>query len=93
MTTLTIARDVTAAAKERPAEVVKPAKVRVQLDFAPRSMDRLNALKERTEASSYAEVVKNALKLYEGLIDEVEGGKQFFVRDAEGVLVPYKLFL
>jgi hypothetical protein len=56
-------------------------------------MERLNALKEKTEASSYAEVVKNALKLYEGLIEEVEAGKQFLVRDEKGVVAPYKLFL
>jgi len=38
-------------------------KYRVQLDFAPGAMERLNKLKAKTEASSYAEVVKNALRL------------------------------
>jgi hypothetical protein len=40
-------------------------KNRVQLEFAPRSMERLNALKTKTEAASCAEVVHNALRLYE----------------------------
>jgi hypothetical protein len=68
-------------------------KDRVQLDFAPRSMARLNALKAKTEASSYAEVVKNALRIYEALIEEAEGGKQFLVRDQDGVVSPFRLFL
>ena len=92
MTTPAIGSRATAA-REKTAQPAKTAKVRVQLDFAPRSMERLNALKKKTEASSYAEVVKNALKLYEGLIEEVEAGKQFLVRDEKGVVAPYKLFL
>ncbi len=70
-----------------------PKKNRIQLDFAPRSLERLNLLKAKTEASSYAEVVKNALRLYEALIEETENGKQFLVRDQEGVISRIRLFL
>jgi hypothetical protein len=66
---------------------------RVQLDFAPRAMERLNALKAKTEASSYAEVVKNALRLYEALIEETESGKQFLTRDQDGVVSSFRMFL
>ncbi len=68
-------------------------KNRVQLDFQPRSMERLNALKAKTEAASYAEVVKNALRLYEALIEETEAGKQFLVKDETGAVAPFRLFL
>ena len=68
-------------------------KYRVQLDFAPRSMERLSTLKRKTEAASYAEVVKNALRLYEALIEETENGKQFLVRDKAGSVAPFRLFL
>lgn len=71
----------------------KLAKNRVQFDLAPRSMDRLNTLKHKTEAASYAEVVKNALRLYEALIEEAEAGKQFYVKDEAGTLSPYRMFL
>jgi hypothetical protein len=71
----------------------KVKKDRVQLDFAPRAMERLNALKAKTEASSYAEVVKNALRLYEALIEETESGKQFLVRDQDGVVSSFRMFL
>jgi len=56
-------------------------------------MERLNALKRKTEAASYAEVVKNALRLYEALIEDTDAGKQFLVRDADGSVSPYRLFL
>ena len=69
------------------------AKNRVQFDLPPRSMERLNTLKRKTEATSYAEVVKNALRLYEALIEETEGGKQLLVRDAAGTISPCRLFL
>ena len=82
------------AARDRPRERERTVKKnRVQLDFAPRSMERLNTLKAKTEAASYAEVVKNALRLYEALIEETEDGKQFMVRDKNGVVAPFRLFL
>lgn len=95
MTALTIASGTAnSEAQDRPQERGRALKkYRVQLDFAPRSMERLNALKLKTEAASYAEVVKNALRLYEALIEETESGKQFLVRDKDGVVAPFRLFL
>jgi len=92
MTELTYA-SVAEKAEAKGEAFPKAKKDRVQLDFAPRAMERLNALKAKTEASSYAEVVKNALRLYEGLIEEVESGKQFLVRDKDGVVSPFRMFL
>jgi hypothetical protein len=80
-------------AKAPAEERGKLVKNRVQFDLPPRSMERLNTLKRKTEATSYAEVVKNALRLYEALIEETESGKQFLVRDAAGAISPYRLFL
>ena len=42
---------------------------RVQMELPEKSMQRLSILKDKTEASSYAEVLKNALRLYESIID------------------------
>ena len=94
MNTLTLASGATSdEVKDQAQEKVKVQKNRVQLDFPPRAMERLNALKVKTEASSYAEVVKNALRLYEALIEEDEAGKQFLTRDKDGVVAPIRLFL
>ncbi len=68
-------------------------KTRVQFDLTPRAMALLTELKEKTDASSYAEVVKNALKLYDGLISEVEKGSEFLIRDKNGQVAPFKFFL
>jgi len=68
-------------------------KNRVQFDLPPKSMERLNALKFKTEASSYAEVLKNALRLYEALIQETESGNEFLIRGPNGSLTPYRMFL
>jgi hypothetical protein len=93
MTTDTMTPAARAEAVDQPETRAKVAKNRVQFDLPPRSMERLNALKVKTEASSYAEVVKNALRLYEALIEEAESGKQFLVRDENGTVSPYRLFL
>lgn len=45
-------------------------KRRIQLDFGEQSLQRLDRLKEITEATSYAEVIRNALRLYDGVIEE-----------------------
>lgn len=74
-------------------QVKNAAKTRVQFDFTPRALARLNVLKEKTEAASYAEVVKNALKLYDGLIEEVERGSEFMIKDKDGKIVPFRMFL
>ena len=59
-------------------------KVRVQMNLPPASMARLDALVERTESSSYSEVMRNALKLYEAAVEEIDGGGGIYVlRDGE----------
>ncbi len=93
MATLTYEAEARHEAKDETKKADRVTKNRVQLDFAPRSMERLNTLKMKTEAASYAEVVKNALRLYEGLIEEVESGKTFLIRDENGAISPFKMFL
>jgi hypothetical protein len=43
---------------------------RVQLEFTESWMNRLRDLKARTEAPSYAEVVRQALKEYEIILNK-----------------------
>lgn len=65
---------------------------RIQMDLPERSLARLQALKELTEAASYAEVMKNALRLYDALIKEAEQGNTFQVRTSSGEIKEYVLF-
>lgn len=71
----------------------RQAKTRVQLDLSPRAMALLAELKEKTDAASYAEVLKNAMKLYDGLISEVERGSEFLIRDKDGKVSAFRMFL
>ena len=44
-------------------------------------MERLRALKERTEAGSYADVVRSAFLLYEKLLNLSDEGKRIVAQD------------
>jgi hypothetical protein len=45
---------------------------------------RLEMLRERTEASSDSDVVRDALRYYEELVEDDAGGKKLLFRDASG---------
>jgi Arc/MetJ-type ribon-helix-helix transcriptional regulator len=66
---------------------------RVQLELPPQAMERLQRLKEKTEAASYAEVIRNALRLLEALVDEHEKGAEFTLRKPDGETIAYKIFV
>ena len=62
---------------------------RVQMDLPPRSFERLKRLQELTEAASYAEVMRNALRLYEALILEADAGNEILIkRDKQITALP-----
>jgi hypothetical protein len=56
-------------------------------------MALLTGLKEKTEAASYAEVFRNAMKLYDGIISELERGAEFLIRDKDGKVCEFRMFL
>jgi Arc/MetJ-type ribon-helix-helix transcriptional regulator len=76
-----------------PAAAGERSTTRVQLEMPPQAMDRLQRLKERTEAASYAEVIRNALRLFEALVEEHAKGAEFALRRADGETVAYKIFV
>lgn len=66
---------------------------RVQMELPETSLDRLKTLKDVTEASSYAEVTKNAYKLYEKIIELVESGNTVLIRDESGNIKEVEFFI
>lgn len=66
---------------------------RVQMDLPEKALDRLRDLRAETDAASYAEVVKNALRLYEALIKEVKAGNKFLVTTPDGGTKEYVVFV
>lgn len=49
-------------------------KRRVQFDLPENSVRRLDELKKKTEATSYAEVAKESFSLYERIIKAIDDG-------------------
>ena len=66
---------------------------RVQLEMPPQAMERLQRLKDRMEAASYAEVIRNSLRVLEALVDEYEQGSEFSVKRKDGQSQAYKIFV
>lgn len=63
---------------------------RVQLELPNESMQRLKALRDKAEAASYAEVIRNALRLYESLIAEADSGGKLYTKSGSGDEVEIK---
>jgi hypothetical protein len=65
---------------------------RINLGLSPRAAARLLMLRQKTDASTNAEVLRNALRLYDALIEEVEKGNEFLIRQTNGEITSYRLF-
>lgn len=73
-----------------------PTTYKLQFEFSPSAKKRLEELKDRTEASTKAEVVRNALRLYEWLVTQVDTDATIIVEDRVGHIkyrIPAKAFL
>jgi hypothetical protein len=53
---------------------------RVQMDLPEQSFKRLKDLKDKVEASTYTEVMKDALRLYEFILDNDSAGAKFLIQ-------------
>lgn len=72
------------------------SKQRIQFDFTPEALKRLEALQAKMEATTKAEVIRNALKICDLFVNEFGPGYTVEVRDSEGNIVlkgPTKLLL
>jgi hypothetical protein len=72
-------------------ESKKAKTTRVQLDLSEQGLKRLTQLKDEIGAPSYAETIREALWVYEGLLEEVnkKHAKIMIEREEEGVKVRY----
>ena len=62
------------------------------MELPDKSMERLKKIKDISEASSYAEVAKNAFRLYEKIIDLYEDDNELYIKDKDGNLKQLELF-
>ncbi len=71
-------------------------KQRVQFDFSPEALKRLETMQELLDAPTKAEVVRNALKVYEWLLTQIDPEATIEVQDKEGKTqfrIPMKVLL
>ena len=71
-------------------------KQRVQFDFSPEALQRLEDLKEKVDATTKAEVIRNALKIYEWFATQLDPNSIIEVKDQEGntiFRIPAKVLL
>ena len=66
---------------------------RLQLELPPRSAERLERLKDLTEAASSAEVLRNALRIYDDLATRVDRGDELMLKTKEGDVVLFPLLI
>jgi len=68
---------------------------RLQLVLPEQSFQRLESIKEATEATSYAEVLRHSLRIYEGLLAERDKGSALIVRrpNGEELTIPLHFFV
>ncbi len=57
---------------------------RLQFDFAPAAMERLNAIKSRLDITTNAALIGYSLKLIEWFADQRFNGNQVLIRNANG---------
>lgn len=62
---------------------------RVQLELAEGPYKRLKDLKEITEATTYTEVIKNSLRIYEHFVQKQAEGNKIYIKDKDGNLAEY----
>ncbi|MBI2714851.1 MAG: ribbon-helix-helix protein, CopG family [Rhizobiales bacterium] len=63
---------------------IRHKSLRLNLVLPDKSASRLEKLKELTEASSYTEVIRNAIRLYEAMVMEYEKGNKVQIVDKDG---------
>jgi hypothetical protein len=68
---------------EKSTQTEEAPRQRVQLDFSPEAYSRLSALRSKAEARTNAELVRNALRLYEWFLQQK--GKKIHVVDGDNV--------
>ena len=58
--------------------------VRFQVVFSQKLMSMLDSLREITGAATAVEVLRNAIKVYNLIVDESQKGNKLYIKDSEG---------
>lgn len=64
----------------------KPGSVRIQLTLRPEFVETLDLLMQETDATSYSDVMRDAMRVYKWLVLESKKGHQVYVREDDETL-------
>jgi hypothetical protein len=70
-----------------------PETVRFQIVLTKEALEQIDELKKRLGAMSRAEVIRDSLRLLDAILEEVEEGNEFMMKDRDGRIVTYKVFV
>ena len=65
--------------------------VRFQVVLTQESLDRLDVVKERVNATTRAEVLRNALRVYAMIVDEISSGNEVLIKEKNGDVAKVRL--
>jgi hypothetical protein len=75
------------AKKEKVNSKVTTDKARVQFDFSKQSLDKLDEIVEKVNASTRAEVIRRALTLFTEILAAEKRGAKVLLREQDGTLI------
>jgi Arc/MetJ-type ribon-helix-helix transcriptional regulator len=67
--------------------------MRKNISIGDKALARLESLRERVEATSTSEVIRDALRLYEYIVGESDKGAEFFVKRPKEDMSKLEIFL
>lgn len=76
-----------AARREKMSNKANTEKARVQFDFSKESLDKLDEIVERVNASTRAEVIRRALTLFTEVLAAEQRGAKVLFREQDGTLI------
>lgn len=65
---------------------------KIQIEFSQNAMEELERLKQDTDATSYAQVLRTALRIYGWCLDHQQQNHKIYAKDAEDRIF-YELLL
>ncbi|WP_054948719.1 hypothetical protein [Numidum massiliense] len=65
---------------------------KLQIEFSDKSMGELERLKAGTDATSYAQVLRTAVRIYSWCMEHQQQNRKIYAKDANGQVI-YELLL
>lgn len=62
----------------------KATRLRVQLDFSEDAFNRLEEIRKAKDVATKAEVIRDAIRIYEWLVEQSKAGRIIEIQDSEG---------